>query len=57
MIDGRSVVGDILARGESRELPRKNARNLAGKPLVAWTIGAGHESEHLVRLVLSGDEK
>lgn len=57
MIDGHSVLGVILARGGSKGLPRKNVRNLAEKPLVAWTIEAGHESEHLDRLILSSDDE
>ncbi|WP_263810685.1 cytidylyltransferase domain-containing protein [Salinibacter pepae] len=57
MIDGHSVLGVILARGGSKGLPRKNVRDLAGKPLIAWTIEAGHESEDLDRLILSSDDK
>jgi CMP-N-acetylneuraminic acid synthetase len=45
MIDDHSVLGVILARGGSKGLPRKNVRDLAGKPLLAWMIEAGHESE------------
>lgn len=56
MIDDHSVLGVILARGGSKGLPRKNVRDLAGKPLIAWTIEAGHESEHLDRLILSSDD-
>lgn len=57
MIDGHSVLGVILARGGSKGLPRKNIRDLAGKPLIAWTIEAGHDSEYLDRLILSSDDK
>lgn len=57
MIDGHSVIGVILARGGSKGLPRKNIRDLAGKPLIAWTIEAGHESEYLDRLILSSDDE
>lgn len=56
MIEGQSVLGVILARGGSKGLPRKNIRDLAGKPLIAWTIEAGHESEYLDRLILSSDD-
>lgn len=56
MIGGDSVLGVILARGGSKGLPRKNIRDLGGKPLVAWTIEAGHRSEHLDRLILSSDD-
>ncbi len=57
MIDGCSVLGVILARGGSKGLPRKNIRDLAGKPLIAWTIEGGHESEYLDRLILSSDDE
>lgn len=57
MIDGHSVLGVILARGGSKGVPRKNVRDLAGKPLVAWTIEAGHESKYLDRLILSSDDE
>lgn len=56
MIDDDSVLGVILARGGSKGLPRKNIRDLGGKPLVAWTIEAGHRSKHLDRLILSSDD-
>jgi len=57
MIDDHSVLGVILARGGSKGLPRKNVRDLAGKPLIAWTIEAGHESEYIDRLILSSDDE
>ena len=57
MINDHSVLGVILARGGSKGLPRKNVRDLAGKPLIAWTIEAGHESEYLDRLILSSDDE
>jgi N-acylneuraminate cytidylyltransferase len=57
MIDGHSVLGVILARGGSKGLPRKNIRDLAGKPLIAWTIEAGNESAYLDRLILSSDDE
>ena len=57
MIDGHGVLGVILARGGSKGVPRKNVRDLAGKPLVAWTIEAGRESKYLDRLILSSDDE
>ncbi len=57
MIDGNDVLGVILARGGSKGLPRKNVRDLAGKPLIAWSIEAGHDSEYLDRLILSSDDE
>lgn len=34
------IVAFIPARGGSKRIPRKNLRDLGGKPLVAWTIEA-----------------
>lgn len=56
MIEGQDVLGLVLARGGSKGLPRKNVRELYGKPLIAWTIEAGLSSEHIDRLILSSDD-
>ena len=32
------VLAIIPARGGSKGVPRKNIKELAGKPLIAWTI-------------------
>ena len=56
MIDGRSVAAVIIARGGSKGLPGKNLREIAGKPLVAWSVDAARESECLDRVVLSSDD-
>jgi CMP-N,N'-diacetyllegionaminic acid synthase len=52
-----SVVGLIPARGASKGIPRKNLAPLAGKPLIAWTIEAGLESERLTRTVVSTEDE
>ncbi len=62
MLPGREVVLRVLAvitaRGGSKGLPRKNVREVGGKPLIAWTIeaalGAG---EALHRTVVSTDDE
>jgi N-acylneuraminate cytidylyltransferase len=56
MIHSQSALGVILARGGSKGLPRKNVRDVAGKPLIAWTIDAGLTSCCLDRLILSSDD-
>lgn len=45
----------ITARGGSKGFPGKNITNLAGKPLIAWTIEAAQTSETVDRLILSTD--
>lgn len=56
MITGKKVLGLVPARGGSRGLPRKNLRQLAGRPLLEWTAAAGLDSEYLDDLVLSTDD-
>ena len=56
MINGKSVLAVIPARGGSKGVARKNIRMLAGKPLIAWTIEAAMESIYIDRLVLSSED-
>lgn len=46
----------IPARGGSKGVPRKNIRDLAGKPLIYWTIKAAQESGIIDRFVVSTDD-
>lgn len=50
------ILGIIPARGGSKGVPRKNIRELAGKPLLAWTIDAARGSR-LSRVILSTDDE
>ncbi|QCG93044.1 acylneuraminate cytidylyltransferase family protein (plasmid) [Azospirillum sp. TSA2s] len=56
MIDGKRVLGLIAARGGSKGLPGKNVADLAGLPLIAWTIRAAQAAATLDRLVLTSDD-
>jgi len=47
----------IPARGGSKGLPRKNIKNLCGKPLIAWSIQSGLNSIYLDKVVVSTDCK
>jgi CMP-N-acetylneuraminic acid synthetase len=49
-------LGIIPARRGSKRLPRKNVRQLGGKPLVAWIIEAARAAKCLDRLVVSSDD-
>lgn len=57
MIEGRSVLALITARGGSKGLPGKNIRPVIGRPLIQWTIDAAHGSRHIDRLILSSDDQ
>jgi CMP-N,N'-diacetyllegionaminic acid synthase len=54
------VSGDVLAlipaRGGSKSIPRKNLIELAGKPLIAWSILQALESTRITRVVVSTDD-
>lgn len=51
------VLGLVPARGGSKGVPRKNARLIAGKPLLAWTSEAALGSSRLDRVVLSTEDE
>lgn len=57
MIEDKRVLAVIPARGGSKGLSKKNIRDLAGKPLIAWTIEAGLASRYIDRLILSSDDE
>jgi N-acylneuraminate cytidylyltransferase len=56
LIDGLRVLGLIPARGGSKGLPRKNILELAGRPLIAWTLAAAKASAYLDRCIISTDD-
>ena len=57
MINGKSVLAIIPARGGSKGVPRKNVKILAGKPLISWTIEEAKKSKYIDRLILSSDDE
>ena len=50
------ILALIPARGGSKGIPRKNIRDFAGYPLVAWSIAAGLKSELVTRVIVSTDD-
>lgn len=56
MYNNKTFLAVILARGGSKRLPRKNVRNLAGKPLLAWSIEAGKQSKYVDKVIVSSDD-
>ncbi|MEO0462655.1 MAG: acylneuraminate cytidylyltransferase family protein [Pseudomonadota bacterium] len=46
----------IPARGGSKGIPRKNVLDLAGKPLIAWTIEAALGANSVSRVVVTTDD-
>jgi len=56
MIDGKSILAVITARGGSVSVPKKNIRPLGNKPLIAWTIQASTSSSYVDCTILSSDD-
>ena len=52
----KNILGLILARGESKGVPRKNIKELGGKPLLAFTAEAALASKKLNKVILSSDD-
>lgn len=46
----------IPARGGSKRIPRKNVREFAGRPVIAWPIIAARESGLFDRIICSTDD-
>jgi CMP-N-acetylneuraminic acid synthetase len=55
MINSRSAISIIPARGGSKGLPGKNIRSLCGKPLIVWTIEKALKSRYLDVVLVSTD--
>ncbi len=56
MIQGKTVLAVIPARGGSKGVPRKNIRVLAGRTLLEWTWRAAQGSRFLDRTILSSED-
>ena len=54
--EGAAIVTVVPARGGSKGVPRKNVRDLAGRPLIAWTLDAVAEASTPMRLVVTTDD-
>jgi CMP-N-acetylneuraminic acid synthetase len=57
MFNSNKILAVIPARGGSKGVPRKNIRDLGGKPLIAWTIEAAKKSKYLDRIILSSEDE
>lgn len=50
------MIAIIPARGGSKGLPRKNVKEMCGKPLIAYTIEAALAAKSIDRVVISTDD-
>lgn len=55
MINQKTAIGIIPARGGSKGMPGKNIRPMCGKPLIAWTIEKALKSRYLDVVLVSTD--
>jgi YrbI family 3-deoxy-D-manno-octulosonate 8-phosphate phosphatase len=51
------ILALIPARGGSKSIPRKNIRNFAGYPLIAWSVAAGLQAHTVNRVIVSTDDE
>jgi CMP-N-acetylneuraminic acid synthetase len=52
-----SMLALIPARAGSKGIPRKNIRELHGKPLIAWTIEAANSASGIDRVVVTTEDQ
>jgi len=57
MIRNKKLLALIPARGGSKRLIGKNTLELAGKPLIAWSIDAAFASKYVDRVIVTTDDK
>ena len=57
MINDRTILAMIPARGGSKGIKDKNITPLAGKPLITYTIEAALQSRYIDRVVVSTDSE
>lgn len=57
MIQEKTILALIPARGGSKRLPGKNLRPLCGKPMILWTVEEARKSCYIDKIVVSTDDK
>lgn len=57
MVKKAEVLAIIPARGGSKGIPRKNIKDFAGYPLIAYSILAGVRSKLVTRTIISTDDE
>ncbi len=55
--EAQKVVAIIPARGNSKSIPRKNVKEFAGHPLIAFSIAAGLQARSVSRVIVSTDNE
>lgn len=57
MYKNKTFLAIIPARGGSKGLPKKNIKELCGKPLIAWSIETGLNSKYVDEVMVTTDDK
>lgn len=57
MFKKKKILALIPARGGSKGLPGKNIKEIAGKPLIVWTIQTALQSNWLDKIIVSTDNE
>ena len=57
MLNGKSFLAVIPARGGSKRLPRKNKLDLGGRALIEWTIEAAVKCDFIDEVLVSTDDE
>jgi len=57
MLNNKTFLAIIPARGGSKGLPGKNIKNLCGKPLIAWSIETGLNSKYIDEVMVTTDSQ
>lgn len=57
MISNNNILAIIPARGGSKGVPRKNVKDLNGKPLIAYTIQEAKKSKYIDRIIVSTEDE
>lgn len=55
-LESKELLAIIPARGGSKGVPRKNIRELSGKPLIAYTIEEAKKSRYINRIIVSTED-
>ena len=57
MYQGKTCVAIIPARGGSKGIPRKNIKEIAGKPLIWYSINSALKSAYIDKVVVTTDDE
>ncbi len=57
MIDGKTILAIIPARGGSKRLPGKNLKDLCGKPMIHWTVDEAMKCRYIDKVVVSTEDQ